>query len=131
MAHVASLNFEHEIVLAGDVVDLGDLGNFLDRLAESLNRLGLVEGEGDVDEGDELTAKTFGVENGDVALDDAAFLEDTDPLEDAGGAEADGFGKVGVGDSSVALEDIENLYVRFVKLGLHFFCGHLGEVYQE
>ena len=119
MAHVACLHFEHEIVLAGDVVHLGDLGNFLDGLSKPLDGLAFVEGEGDVDEGDELSSQPLGVKDGDVALNDAAFLEDADPLEDAGRAEADSFGEVGVGDASVSLEEVENLYVRFVKLCLH------------
>ena len=128
MAHVSGLDLEHKIVIPGDVVDLGDLGDFEDSFAESLNWLALVENQRDMDDGDELATEALGVEDGDVVLDDAALLENADALEDARSTEADRFGEVGVGNPPIALQDIENLDVGFVKLGLHFFMRLVGSI---
>ena len=128
MAHVAGLDFEHEVVVSSDVVNLGYFGDFGYRLAEPFDWLAFVEDQRDVDDGDEFATEALGVKNGDVVFNNAALLQDSDPLEDAWRAEADGFGEVGVGDPPVALQDVENLDVGFVELGLHFFMRLVGSI---
>ncbi len=119
MAHVTGLDFEHEIIFTCDVVDLGDLGDFLDCFSESFDWLAFVESEGNVDEGDEFPSEAFGIKDGYVAFDDSGLLEDSNSLEDTWGTEPDGFCEVSVGDPSVRLKEVKNLHVRFVKLCLH------------
>lgn len=105
VSHVAYDDLEDEVIFAGDVVDFEHFGDLADGFVEPLDGLFFVQGEGDVYKGVEFATEFFGVEDGDVLLDDADLLEVSYSLKDAGCAEPDRLGEVGIGDAPVVLED--------------------------
>ena len=116
--HVFDDDFEHEVGVAGNVIALEDLGDVLDCAAEALDRLLLVQGEGDRDPGDDFEAQAVGVEVGIVTLDEPGSLQRADALQNRGWRQPDALREVGVCDSPVGLQDRKDLHVGLVKMSL-------------
>ena len=76
---VWDFNAEEVVVVAGDVVAFGDLGNFAGAVLEALDVLALVSDEPNRDEGREAAAVRFGVDSRPVAADDPVVLESSKP----------------------------------------------------
>ena len=83
----------------------------------------LVAREHHMDHGVEIEADGFGVDEGGVALDDAALLQRLDPAPAGGRRHARALGKILVGDAAVGLQRLEDLPV--CRLDFSFSC-HAG-----
>ena len=113
--HVRSVDFQEIIVLAGDVVALGDLRNVLDHGNEGLRRFPAHLLEFDRAEDDEAQVQFLRVQDGDVLLDEAAAFQALEPFEDGRGGKVYAGGELLGGQAGVLLQGAEDVQVGGVE----------------
>src|SRR6187200_2264917 len=106
---IAATHFHQVAVLAGDVVDLQDLGDLGQKLAGVGRADALVDPN--EDEGEQTQPEGVRIETGLVAAQDPAGLELAQALEHRRGRHVDLAGDLGVGHASVFLNDLQYLCV--------------------
>ena len=113
--HVLSVDFEHVVEAAGDVVAFGDFGDGLYGLDESVHHLAVEFLELSVAIDDEALVELVHVEHGDVFLYEAFAFEPFHALIDGGGGEVDFGCKFFCGEPGVFLQDAHYLHVDVVE----------------
>ena len=112
--HVGDVDFEHEIVVAADVVALHNFGDLPDGLHDALCILVGMLLHAQVAEGDEAAVDLLSVEHRHVLFDVALALQALHALEGRGGREVYLSSKLLVGQSGIVLQKAQDAQVRSV-----------------
>ena len=102
--HVGRMDLQQVVVLAGNVVALGHLGDFLDDGNEAPGRVAAHLLEFDGAEDDKAEIQFLRIQHGDVLFDEAAALQPFQAFEDGGGGEVDAGGQLLGGQAGVLLQ---------------------------
>ena len=112
---IAHGDLEQVVVLAGDVVALQHFWNLLDRRAEVVDLLDLVQLQRNLDEAEHVEAEPLAVEERHIAADEALFLQPADARVHRGRRKIQPPRQFGVGDARVGLQFAQKAPVEFVE----------------
>lgn len=101
MFHVADGEVDQEIEAAGEEEDLADFGDFEEAGGKGVNRVALVFGKFDVDEGLHGDAEFAEIDIGMSAAEESGLGQLLQPLMAGGGSKADGGGELLVRQSCI------------------------------
>ena len=116
---------------------LQHVGQFQHRASELFESIAGFVVEADLDEHQQTTLQMLRIEPGVVAHDDPFALQTADPLGAGRGRQADLFPELGEGDTSVRLQDPQDVAVDLVQLtfglsvGTHRGCASVKRVFAE
>ena len=109
--HVACVDLQQEIVIAGNVIALGDFRNVFHCVHDAQGVFLSMLFHFKIAECHEATVDLLGVEHGDIAFDVTLAFKALDAFECRGGREVYCGGEFLVGETSVVLQTVEDMEV--------------------